>query len=311
MKSKQQLERNIRKHKEAVLVVNTHSRKGQLLYEKTKTLLISHGFTLTKTFAINHPHFINSTIKKALSTNPEFIVIGSGDGTIASVVDHLAYTDTVLGYLPLGTTNNFGRSLEVPQKLEDAIDVIVHGKVADVDLGTVNGDYFGNMASMGVSVMVANRTTRKLKRILGRLAYGIYSTGAIFSHKPFKVTVHKNDLTYTFHTHQFNVLNGSVHSGKPIAANASIDNHMLTAYSLGGTSRFSAIKATVEHLLTTQELMENKNFITGQSIVITTQPTQSLDIDGEVKKGPKNGTYTFKVAPEALKVLVPQHFNDD
>ena len=68
--------------------------------------------------------------------DPVRIIVGGGDGTISSVVDAFAYRATVFGLLPLGTANSFARSLEIPLDLEGAVDVIAHGKVADVDLGS-------------------------------------------------------------------------------------------------------------------------------------------------------------------------------
>jgi diacylglycerol kinase family enzyme len=50
----------------------------------------------------------------------------------------------LFGVLPLGTANSFVRTLGFPLNLGGAIDVLVNGKVADVDLGKINEDYFAN-----------------------------------------------------------------------------------------------------------------------------------------------------------------------
>ena len=46
--------------------------------------------------------------------------------------------------LPLGTANSFARTLGIPLDLTGAIDVLVNGKVANIDLGKINEDYFAN-----------------------------------------------------------------------------------------------------------------------------------------------------------------------
>lgn len=311
MKSKQQLEQSIRKTRQAVLLVNTHSRKGRLLFEAAKSKLEARGYTLIKTFKITQPRQMERTIARAMALQPELLVVGSGDGTLSTVVDHLAYTDTVLGYLPLGTTNNFGRSLHIQPNLDAAIDVIVNGKVAAVDLGKVNDDYFGNMASLGLSVYVAANVSRQLKRRIGRLAYGLYAIKAVIRHKPFRVEVLTADSSHYFYTHQFCVANGSMHGGRPIAADASIDNGMLIAYALGGKSRFSTIIATIKHARTTTDKMRHKNLITAKTFVVRTSPAQSLDVDGEVMPDSTHGRYAFTVAADGLKVLVPQEFPEE
>jgi len=57
----------------------------------------------------------------------------------------------VLGILPLGTGNSFARTLGIPLTIEGAADVIAYGKVADIDLGKIDHDYFANIASLGFS----------------------------------------------------------------------------------------------------------------------------------------------------------------
>lgn len=311
MKSKQQLERSIRRHKTAVLLVNTHSRNGQRLFSHAKRQLEAHGYSFVKTYAIDNPRQMERTITKAMALKPELLIVGSGDGTLSTVVDHLAYTDTVLGYLPLGTTNNFGRSLGIRPALDYAIQIIVGGKVADVDLGRVNGDYFGNMASMGVSVGVAAAVPRKLKRRIGRLAYALYSLKAVALHKPFIVKVRTDKGEYSFMTHQFCVANGRMHSGKLIAADASVDNKTLIAYALGGASRLSTAKAAIYHARSSHKKSYDKGLLTVNSCTVKTLPPQSIDIDGEVKNGPEDGIYRFDIAADALKVFVPDDFPDN
>ena len=308
MKSVQKLEANIKRHKQAVLVVNTHSRRGRLLYGEVKKLLQANGYTLTKAYALKDPRNLRATIQKIMTTKPELLLVGSGDGTISAVVDYLAYTDTVLGYLPLGTTNNFGRSLGLPLKLEEAVANILHGKVAEIDLGKVNEDYFGNLASFGISVRVASSTPRGLKRRVGRLAYALVSIKSTLSHKPFQIKLLGEGIDKTYNTHQFLVANGSVHSGKAIAADAAINNRVLAAYALGGRTRISAFLNIVRHFRTTGKLMRHKDILTSRTFTVTTSPAQAIDIDGEVVAAPDNGVYHFEVAEKALKVFVPQNF---
>jgi hypothetical protein len=63
---------------------------------------------------------------------------------------HLAYRDIALGVLPLGTTNNFARTLGIPLNVAAAVGVPASGKVADVDLGRADGTFFANLVSVGL-----------------------------------------------------------------------------------------------------------------------------------------------------------------
>ena len=149
---KQDLEERIRRERLAVLVVNCRSRRASKLRPRAEALIRSRGFTITRTFAVTDPSTLDDVLREAMAEQPPLLVLGSGDGTVASVVDHLAGTNTVLGYLPMGTTNNLARSLGLPMQLRRSVALLETGIVADIDLGLADGDYFANMASIGVSM---------------------------------------------------------------------------------------------------------------------------------------------------------------
>lgn len=77
------------------------------------------------------------------------VVGGGGDGTIAAVAAALVGTDTPLGVLPMGTLNHFAKDLGIPLELEKAVQTLFTGKVAQVDVGEVNGHIFLNNSSLG------------------------------------------------------------------------------------------------------------------------------------------------------------------
>jgi diacylglycerol kinase (ATP) len=84
----------------------------------------------------------------AREADPDLLVVGGGDGTIGCAAEMLAHTGTTLGVLPLGTANDFARTLEIPADLATAVDTLLHGRVVDVDLGRVDGRAYLNVASV-------------------------------------------------------------------------------------------------------------------------------------------------------------------
>jgi diacylglycerol kinase family enzyme len=88
--------------------------------------------------------------ERALAEHGSTIVAGGGDGSVSSVASVLAGTDRTLGVLPLGTLNHFAKDLKIPLELEDAIRTIFSGRVAEVDVGEVNGRIFLNNSSLGI-----------------------------------------------------------------------------------------------------------------------------------------------------------------
>jgi diacylglycerol kinase family enzyme len=62
----------------------------------------------------------------------------------------LAGTGKPMGLLPLGTLNHFARDLGIPADLEEAVRIVVEGKVREVDVGEANGRVFVNNSSIGL-----------------------------------------------------------------------------------------------------------------------------------------------------------------
>lgn len=308
MLSKDALQRTIRRDRTATLVVNTSSRTGHLLFERARALLRASGITVTASYPVADPRMLNETFQAALAGAPALLIVGSGDGTISEVIDHLAYRDTVLGFLPLGTTNNFARSLGIPLSLPAAVETIAEGKVADIDLGKLGEDYFANVASIGVSVRIAASVSPALKRRVGRLAYAASGATALLTHQPFTARVTIEGRVLEARTHQLVIANGRFHSGTQIAADASIDDHQLVIFALGGPTRRQLARSITGFVLRDRPALSTRNYLPATHAVIETDPVQAIEIDGEIKT---QTPITATVAAEALKVMVPRAFADD
>ena len=84
----------------------------------------------------------------------DLVILAGGDGTMNSAVDALVECKLPLGILPTGTANDLARTLEIPTDLAAAAAVIGAGRRHAIDLGCVNGKYFFNAASIGLSAEV-------------------------------------------------------------------------------------------------------------------------------------------------------------
>lgn len=318
MRSKRSLETAIRQGGRAVLVVNVRSRRGRRRFGHTHRLLDEAGFHFISVFPVTDPARLPEVFADALELTPDLIIVGGGDGTIKEAVSHLTRRDVALGLLPLGTTNNFARSLGLPVRLADAVAVLRDGKVADVDVGWMGGrasdrpgsagEVFANMISLGLSVEVARHVPHRLKRIFGRAAYALTALRLIPGHRPFRASIRVGDTTYDLRTHQLNVANGSHHSGRPIAGDASPDDRLLTVYRLGDEARLRLVGASLRHVLTGhRRTLTEDAFLTTDEVYVQTDPPLPVDVDGEIR-----GETPVRVAllPNALRVIVPQHFED-
>ena len=173
--------------KRAMLVVNAISRRGEAAFDEVRDKLAAAGLDLMDAHAVHNPEVMEPIIKAAIAKAP-MVIVGGGDGTLSSAVDHFVGTDTVFAVLPLGTANSFARTLGLPLDLDGAIEVIVRGRRKRIDLGIINGDYFANAAALGLSPLIADTVPHKLKRYLGMVGYLIWAARVAFKFRPFRLT---------------------------------------------------------------------------------------------------------------------------
>lgn len=303
MRSKKQLTEDIHRDRRAALVVNTRSRRGRQLYERACARLREAGFSLLTAYAIERSGELEEHLAAALDAGPDLLVAGGGDGTISTAARMLAHRDVALGLLPLGTTNNFARTVGIRPELDEAVDTLARGAVIDVDLGLAGDIAFTNHVGIGLSAEVMRRSPRRLKRVAGRLAYPLTALGLLARHRPMRAVVRAGGREITFHTHQVYVANGGFHAGRPITADAHADDRLLVAYPVGGPSRRELLRETARNAATghRRTLREQPFLAVGELWLETDRPAYA-EVDGE-----PCGSTPMRIAidPNALRIMAP------
>ena len=113
--------------------------------------------------------------KEALKHDYDVIIAAGGDGTLNEVINGIAEATNrpKLGLIPMGTVNDFGRALLIPNDIMEAVDTIIKGDLVPVDVGKMNNRYFINIAGGGKITEVSYEAPSKLKTMVGPLAYYI------------------------------------------------------------------------------------------------------------------------------------------
>lgn len=288
-------------NKRALLLINRHSRHG----DKSLSIIVEHFYNHDLELIIKpvkSPEELGNIVREYQSY-VDLVIVGGGDGTLNSVVDSLVETNLPLAILPLGTANDLARTLKIPLTIKEACDVIVKGKLKKIDLGWVNGKYFFNVASLGLSVDITNKLSRGLKRRWGVLAYGITALQVISKTRPFHVTIFANQEEIKTKTVQIAIGNGRYYGGgMAIANDAAIDDQRLDLYSLE-IRKWWQIFPLIWRLPKGQHnVLSCVRTIEAQEIEIHTRKSYDINTDGEITT---ISPAKFKVIPRALSVYVP------
>lgn len=238
----------------------------------------------------------------------DVVVSAGGDGTLNEVVNGIARggCNAALGVLPLGTGNDFARTLGVPNELEAAINQITGGRIREIDLVRVTSDqvrYFVNVSSGGFSGVVDEKLTPEMKRTWGPLAY-LRSAAAAFPELRGYTTRLALDDQEAQELDLYNVVvaNGRyVAGGIPIAPEADITDQLLDILLIPerGAADLAILAAQIlvgKHL-SSDAIM----FRRAKKISISSRPGMWFNVDGELIG---NQPATFELLPGALRCVV-------
>src|SRR5947207_1662100 len=238
----------------------------------------------------------------------ELIVSAGGDGTLNEVVNGIAQggCNAALGLLPLGTGNDFARTLGVPNNVGTAIEQIMAGKTRGIDLVRVTSDqvrYFINVSSGGFSGLVDEKLTPEMKRTWGPLAY-LRSAAAAFPKLRGYTTrvVLDHDTPQEIDLYNVVVANGQyVAGGVPIAPEAKVADGLLDVLLIPerGPTDLALLAAQIvvgRHLSSDAVI-----FRRAKTIAISSRPGMWFNVDGELIG---NEPATFELLPGALRCIV-------
>ncbi len=289
----------------AVFYVNSNSRRGQEGFARAQSLLAEQGVGLEECRSFDKPEPFETAIRQAREQSVGRILVGGGDGSLNLAAGLLAGSDSALGVVPLGTGNSFARDLEL-DGLEAAVEAIAADRRRIVDLGYAGDRCFLNVATLGLSTLIARSLDKESKRRFGRLVYAVAIARALARVKPFEATLETEQGRETFRTLQIVAGNGRYHAGPfPLEPDASITEGKLSIYALRSTRR-SAVLRLAMHLRGGHhvELDEVLSWSTPEARV-ETRPSRTLTLDGE----PCGSTpVVLKVRPKALHVFVGPDF---
>ena len=296
----------------AVVVVNARSRQGQASFNNIMAELQSQQISVVKSRAIRNPIQIKPWLETVLQEgNIDTVIVGAGDGSLSLIADLLSRHKVRLGVVPLGTANDFARTLEIQKDLKKAVEVLKGGYVQPVDLGRADDRCFLNVGTIGLGVQVAGNMNDNLKKLIGPLAYGVAAFQAFAQRRPIHFKLSYKDpenggreVVREYKALQVAVANGRYFGGGIVSApDATLDDSRLAvtvieemgilelARLLPGLRDGNYVKhPKVQHFNTTEVLVETRH-------------PHKVNLDGEVCQ---RTPVRFKVCPAALEVFSPK-----
>lgn len=187
--------------------------------------------------------------KNTLADETDLIVAAGGDGTIASVLVALQDRTRPVAILPLGTANNFARSLGIAGTPQELVETWSLDRYVEVNIGAVTG-YWGTtlfLESYGVGAFPAflqDVAKRKKPKGADNLLKGREAfQDALKDAKPFDMTIKIDGKTFEKTLLGVEVANiAFTGPGLPIAAKADLGDGKLDVVYFETADRKKLIK---------------------------------------------------------------------
>ena len=254
----------------------------------------------------------------AAAAGHDVVVAAGGDGTVHLVANGLmqagesAEARPALGVLPLGTGNDFARTLGLPLKhpVGRAVEALRRAERRTMDLirvshpdGEGKTQYAVNVCAGGFSGAVDEVLTDELKSTWGPLAYLVGAVKALPDLDGYHTTLAWGDgPTEAVDAFNIVVANGrTAGGGRPVAPRADPEDGLLDVVLIRVGSGLDVARlvarAAAGDYLDDDDVVFNRV----ERVAVSSTPGMWFNVDGELRT---NDPITFEVVPGALRIAV-------
>ncbi|MBS6599473.1 MAG: YegS/Rv2252/BmrU family lipid kinase [Clostridium sp.] len=247
----------------------------------------------------------NKGIKEALEIVDEsysYILIAGGDGTVDVLLNAMKEKglNLPIGILPVGTANDFGKFINIPQDIEEACKQILSSKPVKVDIGKINDRYFINVASTGLFTDVSQKTDVTLKNAIGKLAYYIKGIEELPNFRKLKIKLKSKEVDYNGEMYLMLIFNGQTAGNFKLATRSSAMDGLLDVIVIKAVQIFEVLPLFIK-VLKGEHLDSNKViYFKTNDLYIECEEGIVTDIDGE--RGPDFPLH-IQCIKDAIEVL--------
>lgn len=253
--------------------------------------------------------YSGDAVRAVVDRNPGYDVIAcsGGDGTFDEVVCGMIESADKLpiGYIPAGSTNDYARSLGIPNGMIKAAKAMVNGKLFKCDIGMLGSDAFVYVAAFGVFTEVTYTTPQDIKNTLGHSAYILEAIKSLPTVKSYHMRVQweegviEDDFLYGMVTNSVSVGGFRGITGHHIFLNDGYYEVTLIR------SPQTPIELNNIVIALADRRMDSPNIITFKSSHVTFESDEPVRWTRDGESGGEHTNVDIQILNEAIEVFVP------
>lgn len=280
------------KKNKLLFIYNPYAGKGVILSRLGEIIdiLVKGGFVV-EIYPTQAPQDAVQKVEN-LEADVDIIVCSGGDGTLDEVVTGLVKSEKriPIGYIPVGTTNDFASSLGISRNVVQAASDIISGEPKPYDVGGFNNDAFVYVAAFGLFTEVSYETDQTFKKLFGHVAYVLEGVKRLADIKSYWMKVdingdiYEGDFIYGMITNSVSVGGFKNLTGKSVE----LDDGLFEVTLIRQPQNLIEMQEIIGALLTAEDKTDLIISCKTERIIIESVEEVAWTLDGEY-----GGSYNF------------------
>lgn len=232
---------------------------------------------------------------------PGIVVAAGGDGTINLVASVILNQNIKLGIIPIGSANGLASELGIPNRIKDALQLILNGNPRPFDVIRINEQNISlHLSDVGINARIIKEFEKEGKR--GLKAYFKHFVIELVKPQPaFLCTIVANGRTFTHRAYMTLIANCNKYgTGAVINPSGKWDDGEFELIVIRPHKNW-ILKSLIGAVMGTFHLQPHIEVYKCTSAVISVMPAQDLQVDGEIL-GKVSEIKTI-IEPQALQVI--------
>ena len=211
----------------------------------------------------------------------DVIAVG-GDGTLAEVINGSKKFDVNIGIIPIGSGNDFAKTLHISKNIDEAIEIIKSSYIRKVYSGNINGIDFINVVGIGIDAEVLNYKENS-KLLKGKLNYLVSTIKGMINYTPTEKSIYIDGKLIKEVTTFIAIGNGKyIGNGMKITPNANIEEKEFEICIVNKMKKHILIKSISKLYKGRHGEVDGVEFYHGKEISIEFDNDTFVDIDGSL-----------------------------
>ena len=212
-----------------------------------------------------------------------------------------------LGYIPLGTLNEWSSGLKISRNAIKAAEDVVIGAETDLDIGKFDDKYFSYTASFGAFTDASYSAPQEIKNVLGQAAYFFQGIKSLSNIKPIhlKFICDDREIEGDF---LFGAVSNSMSVGGIVKFSDSVvklNDGKFEVLLIKNPTSILQFQSIVDGILRKDLERDGIEFFHAHEVTVTGGADVAWTLDGEYAEG--KDAVTLTNMPSAIHLIVPQN----